>query len=147
MGVWEYVEVATGFLAGIGTLLVGMKMMSGGMERAADKGLRKLFSKMSDNRFAGVGVGCAVTALVQSSSATTVMVVGFVNAGVMTLFQATSIIMGANIGTTITAQIAALQTFDFISLAMALTSVGAFTAMFAKKDGTKVPQTSCAAWG
>ena len=98
MGVWEYVEVAIGFLAGIGTLLVGMKMMSGGMERAADKGLRKLFSKMSDNRFAGVGVGCAVTALVQSSSATTVMVVGFVNAGVMTLFQATSIIMGANIG-------------------------------------------------
>ena len=83
MGVWEYVEVAIGFLAGIGTLLVGMKMMSGGMERAADKGLRKLFSKMSDNRFAGVGVGCAVTALVQSSSATTVMVVGFVNAGVM----------------------------------------------------------------
>ena len=55
MGVWEYVEVAIGFLAGIGTLLVGMKMMSGGMERAADKGLRKLFSKMSDNRFAGVG--------------------------------------------------------------------------------------------
>ena len=87
MGVWEYVEVAIGFLAGIGTLLVGMKMMSGGMERAADKGLRKLFSKMSDNRFAGVGVGCAVTALVQSSSATTVMVVGFVNAGVMTLFS------------------------------------------------------------
>ena len=56
MGVWEYVEVAIGFLAGIGTLLVGMKMMSGGMERAADKGLRKLFSKMSDDRFAGVGV-------------------------------------------------------------------------------------------
>lgn len=137
MGVWEYVEVAIGFLAGIGTLLVGMKMMSGGMERAADKGLRKLFSKMSDNRFAGVGVGCAVTALVQSSSATTVMVVGFVNAGVMTLFQATSIIMGANIGTTVTAQILALQSFSVTAIFTLFAFVGVMVQMFAKSDTAK----------
>ena len=137
MGVWEYVEVSIDFLAGIGTLLVGMKMMSGGMERAADKGLRKLFSKMSDNRFAGVGVGCAVTALVQSSSATTVMVVGFVNAGVMTLFQATSIIMGANIGTTVTAQILALQSFSVTAIFTLFAFVGVMVQMFAKSDTAK----------
>lgn len=137
MGIWEYIEVAISFLAGIGTLLIGMKMMSGGMERAADKGLRKLFSKMSDNRFVGVGVGCAVTALVQSSSATTVMVVGFVNAGVMTLFQATSIIMGANIGTTVTAQILALQSFSVTAIFTLFAFVGVFIQMFAKKDSAK----------
>ena len=137
MGVWEYIKIAIGFFAGIGTLLVGLKMMSGGMERASDKGLRKLFSKMSDNRFIGVGVGCAVTALVQSSAATTVMVVGFVNAGVMTLFQATSIIMGANIGTTVTAQILALQSFSITADFTLFAFVGVMVQMLAKSDTAK----------
>lgn len=92
---------------------------------------------MSDNRFAGVGVGCAVTALVQSSSATTVMVVGFVNAGVMTLFQATSIIMGANIGTTVTAQILALQSFSVTAIFTLFAFVGVMVQMFAKSDTAK----------
>ena len=107
------------------------------MEKLANNRLKSLFNKTSKNGFVGVGIGLVSTMVVQSSSLTTVMVVGLVNAGIMSPYQATTIIMGANIGTTITAQIAALQTFDFISLAMALTSVGAFTAMFAKKDGTK----------
>lgn len=92
---------------------------------------------MSDNRFIGVGVGCAVTALVQSSAATTVMVVGFVNAGVMTLFQATSIIMGANIGTTVTAQILALQSFSITAVFTLFAFVGVMVQMLAKSDTAK----------
>ena len=105
-------EVLTSVLfliAGLGVLMIGMKMLSEGLERSAGKGMRKLFGKISDNRFAGVGVGAVATVLVNSSAATTVMVIGFVNAGLMTLVQATAIIMGANIGTTVTGQILAFK--------------------------------------
>lgn len=133
----QYVYAVAAFLGGLGAFLVGVKLLSESMEKLASKRLKNLFNKTSKNGFAGVGMGLVSTMVVQSSSLTTVMVVGLVNAGIMSLYQATTIIMGANIGTTVTAQIAALQTFDFISLAMALTCVGAFTAMFAKRDGTK----------
>ena len=133
----QYVYAVASFLGGLGAFLIGVKLLSESMEKLANNRLKSLFNKTSKNGFVGVGIGLVSTMVVQSSSLTTVMVVGLVNAGIMSLYQATTIIMGANIGTTITAQIAALQTFDFISLAMALTSVGAFTAMFAKKDGTK----------
>ena len=85
-------------LAGLGILLVGFKMLSDNIEKLANSGLRKLFDKTSNNRFVGVGIGAAATALIQSSGATTIMVVGFVNAGVMSLMQAAAVIMGANIG-------------------------------------------------
>lgn len=124
-------------LAGSGVFMTGMKLMSDGLERSAGPGMRKLFGKISNNRFAGVGVGAAVTAIIQSSAATTVMVIGFVNAGIMTLFQATSIIMGANIGTTVTGILISLSAFNVSMYAMALSLVGVFFMMFSRKDVLK----------
>ena len=90
-------------LAGVGIFIVGMNFLSDALEKSAGEGMKKLLGKISNNRFSGVGIGAGVTAIIQSSSATSVMVIGLVNAGVMTLMQATPIIMGANIGTTVTA--------------------------------------------
>lgn len=92
-------------LGGMTVFMIGMKIMSNNLEQAAGSKMRAMMSKISNNRFAGVGIGAAVTALMNSSGATTVMLVGFVNVGVISLAQATTIIMGANIGTTISAQI------------------------------------------
>lgn len=133
----EIIQSILMLLAGCGVFMTGMKLMSDGLERSAGKGMRKLFGKISNNRFAGVGVGCAVTAIIQSSSATSVMVIGFVNAGLMTLFQATSIIMGANIGTTITGIIISFSAFKLNLYIAALALVGVFIMMFAKRDGLK----------
>ncbi len=124
-------------LAGLGVLMTGMKMLSEGLERSAGGSMRKLFGRISNNRFAGIGVGAVATILVNSSAATTVMVIGFVNAGLMTLFQATSIIMGANIGTTLTGVIIALSGFDIGSYMAVLVFVGVVITMFAKNDTVK----------
>jgi phosphate:Na+ symporter len=96
-------------LGGIVVFMIGMEMMGANLEKAAGKNIRKLMSKAAKNRFTGIGTGAVVTALVNSSAATTVMIVGFVNVGFMTLTQAASVIMGANIGTTISAFIMALS--------------------------------------
>ncbi len=96
-------------LGGLGLFLYGMQMMSNGLEAAAGNRMKKILEKLTANRFLGVLVGAGITAAIQSSSATTVMVVGFVNSGMMTLGQAVWIIMGANIGTTITGQLIALD--------------------------------------
>ena len=90
-------------LGGAALFLYGMNVMSGGLEKVAGDSMQRLIENLTSNLFKGVLVGAAVTALIQSSGATTVMVVGFVNAGMMTLRQASGIIMGANIGTTVTA--------------------------------------------
>ena len=111
-------------LAGVGVFIAGMNMLSDGLERSAGGGLKKMLGKISNNRFAGVGVGAGVTAIIQSSSATSVMVIGFVNAGIMTLYQATSIIMGANIGTTITGILVSLQSLPISDFAMLLAFIG-----------------------
>ncbi|MEG1510054.1 MAG: Na/Pi cotransporter family protein, partial [Clostridia bacterium] len=127
-------------LSGLGVFLFGMKTMGDNIESVAGNKLRKVFNKISNNRIFGLGVGLGATAIIQSSSATTVMVVGFVNAGIMTLVQATPIIMGANIGTTITAQIAALSAFEFFpisALLAALVCIGAFM-MMSKKENLKL---------
>ena len=126
------------FIAGLGTFLVGCKLLSDNIEVLANRGLKKLFNKSSKNKLVGVGIGAATTAVVQSSSATTVLVVGFVNAGVMSLFQAATVIMGANIGTTITAQIVALKSFDVSMYAMAFSAIGIFINIIAKSDKVKV---------
>lgn len=111
-------------LGGLGLFLYGMQMMSGGLEAAAGNKMKKILEKLTSNRFLGVLVGAVITAVIQSSSATTVMVVGFVNSGMMTLRQAVWIIMGANIGTTITGQLIALDVgaiaplFAFAGVAM-----------------------------
>lgn len=124
-------------LAGLGVLLIGLKLLSENIEKLANAGLKKIFNKTSKNPFVGVGIGAASTAIIQSSAATTVMVVGFVNAGIITLYQATAIIMGANIGTTITAQIVALGDFPLTMYAMALAAIGAFMNMLGKKNKIK----------
>ena len=98
-----------GLMSGLGLFLYGMKMMGEGLEKAAGANLRRLLEKLTKNTFMGVLVGAVFTAIIQSSSATTVMVVGFVNAGLMNLAQATGLIMGANIGTTITGQLVAFK--------------------------------------
>lgn len=124
-------------LGGLGAFLLAFKILSENIEKLANAGLKKLFNRFSKNRFVGVGIGTLITAIIQSSSATTVMIVGFVNAGVMDLFQATSMIMGANIGTTITAQIVALNSFDFAKYATVLACIGIFMNMLAKKEKVK----------
>ena len=95
-------------LAGVGVFIVGMNFMSEALGKSAGEGMKRLLGRISNNRFSGVGIGAGVTAIIQSSSATSVMVIGLVNAGVMTLMQATPIIMGANIGTTATGWILVL---------------------------------------
>lgn len=124
-------------LAGLGVLMIGMKMLSEGLERSAGTSMRKLFGKISNNRFAGIGVGAVATILVNSSAATTVMVIGFVNAGLMTLLQATSIIMGANVGTTLTGVIIALSGFDIGAYMALLAFIGVILTMFSKNDIVK----------
>ncbi len=131
------VEAIIGLLAGLGALLIGFKLLSDNIEKLATSGLKKLFNKTSKNPWVGVGIGAAVTAIIQSSGASTVMVVGFVNAGLMTLFQAAAMIMGANIGTTVTAQIAALGSFDIGLYATLLVCIGAFMNMLCKKEKPK----------
>ena len=113
-----------GLLGGLALFLHGMQMMSSGLEAAAGSKMKLILERLTANRFLGVLVGAGITAVIQSSSATTVMVVGFVNSGMMTLNQAVWIIMGANIGTTITGQLIALDVgalaplFAFIGVAM-----------------------------
>jgi phosphate:Na+ symporter len=99
-------------LAGIGVFIVGMNFLSSSLQKVAGPGMKKLIGKITQNRFAGVGIGATVTALIQSSAATTVMVIGFVNIGTMTLAQATAVIMGANIGTTVTGLLVSLSSLD-----------------------------------
>ena len=117
--------------------MFGMKFMSDGLERSAGGGMRKLLGKISSNRFAGVGVGAVVSAVIHSSAATTVMVIGFVNAGLMTLTQATAIIMGANIGTTITGVMVSLSAFSLNAIFGVLAFFGAMMVMFLKKEKYK----------
>ncbi|MFA6865990.1 MAG: Na/Pi cotransporter family protein [Clostridia bacterium] len=133
----QYVYMVFALLAGLGAFLIGVKLLSDNTEKLSTKGIRDLFKKTSNNKLVGVGIGVVVTSIIQSSSLTTVMVVGFVNAEIMSLSQAAAIIMGANIGTTITAQIAALQAFKFSAIAMGLTGIGIFIALLGKKDKIK----------
>lgn len=119
-------------LGGLGVFLFGMKILGDYLQNAAGDKIKNMLGKVGNNRFAAVGIGTAVTAVIQSSSATTVMVVGFVNAGIMTLFQATGIIMGANIGTTITAQIVALSVLPVTEIFVMLTGIGFFLTMISK---------------
>lgn len=123
-------------LGGMAVMLFGMHIMGNNLERVAGGNLKKLLGKMTSNRFVGVGVGATVTGIIQSSAATTVMLVGFVNVGLMTLSQATSVIMGANIGTTITAQMLSLTGvgFDAAAYASFIAGIGAILGMFVKND-------------
>lgn len=120
-----------GLLGGLALFLYGMQMMSAGLEAAAGNKMKQILEKLTANRFLGVVVGALITAVIQSSSATTVMVVGFVNSGMMTLMQAVWIIMGANIGTTITGQLIAL---DVGAIAPLIAFLGVAVVVFSKNQ-------------
>ena len=128
--------------AGIGVFLVACQTMSNNLESAGSRGLRRLFARTGDNKWVGVGIGLAGTAAIQSSGAVTVMVIGFVNVGIMSLTQAATIIYGSNIGTTVTAQLVALGMFGRNSISTtiifaAFAGIGAFISLFAKRDKWK----------
>ena len=107
----DFFDMLVGILGGLALFLYGMKVMSDGLQKVAGDKMRTVLSAMTTNRLAGVGTGFLVTSVIQSSSATTVMLVGFVNAGLLTLNQSIGVIMGANIGTTATAWLVAVFGF------------------------------------
>ena len=128
------VNVIVELLGGLGLLLFGMKLMGDGLENAAGEKLKVILEKVTSNKYMGVLVGAFVTAVIQSSGATTVMVVSFVNSGLMSLMQATGVIMGANIGTTITAQ---MVSFKLDGIAPLFIGLGAIILLVAKKKRVK----------
>lgn len=117
-------------IGGLGLFLTGMQFMSEGLQKSSGDSLKKILEKLTTNRVIGTGVGAIVTAVIQSSSATTVMVVGFVSAGLMSLTQALSVILGANIGTTITGQIIA---FKISAVSLPCIGIGSILYIFFKK--------------
>ena len=140
----EYISSLFEFAGGIGMFLYGMNTMADGMQRSAGGKMKKLLGYLTSNRLLAIIVGAVITAIIQSSGATTVMVVGFVNAGLMTLVQAVGVIMGANIGTTITAWIVSLGQLGDAAKVMnpsfyapVLIGIGAFVILFSKKDKVK----------
>lgn len=140
--VMTIVNSAFFILGGIAVFMLGMNMMGTNLENAAGKSMRRLMGKATKNRFIGVGTGAAVTAIVNSSAATTVMIVGFVNVGLMTLTQAASVIMGANIGTTISAFIMALSSaggaqFSIAAVFALVAFAGFVVTLVGKKDKLK----------
>lgn len=126
--------MAIGLFGGLTLFLYGMEKMSDALKRAAGDRLKLLLKKLTSNRLAGVMTGTMITAVIQSSSVTTVLVVGFISAGLMSLTQAVGVIMGANIGTTITAQIIA---FKVTKAALAIIALGYFTSLLTKGEKTK----------
>ncbi|MBQ1230359.1 MAG: Na/Pi cotransporter family protein [Clostridia bacterium] len=133
-------------LAGVGVFIVGMNFMSDALEKSAGSGMKKMLERISNNRLSGVGIGAGVTAIIQSSSATSVMVIGLVNAGVMTLMQATPIIMGANIGTTITGLLVALKN-DYFNMLMYLLAFAGVMMGFFKSERIKLAGLLCSGLG
>ena len=130
----EYINILLGLFSGLALFLFGMEFMGDGLENAAGSRLKSFFDKAITNPLKGALVGTIVTAIIQSSSATTVMVVGFVNAGLMSLYQAVGVIMGANIGTTITGQLITFKIDDYIPLFII---IGAALILFMKQEKRK----------
>lgn len=124
-------------LAGTGVFLVGVNLLTSNIEQLATSKIKVLFGKTANKKIVNVGIGAATTALIQSSGVTTVLIVGFVNVGIMNLYQATAMIMGANIGTTITAQIASLSAFPITTYVQALVFIGVMMSMICKKENFK----------
>lgn len=127
-------EIAVDLLGGLGMFLYGMNVMGDGLQKAAGEKLKRIIELLTKNKFMGVFVGTIVTAIIQSSSATTVMTTGFVNAGIMTLQQAIGVIMGANIGTTVTAQ---LVSFNIEKAAPIAIGLGMIIWFITKKQNIK----------
>ena len=130
-------ESIISLLVGVALFIAGMSIMSGGLKKVAGKGLKRLFNKIGNNRFASLGIGAAVTALIQSSGATSVMTVGFINAGVMTIFQGLCITLGAYIGTTVTGLLVSLSSVQSLSMFLPLTALVGVIFTFIKKERFK----------
>ena len=126
--------LTTGLLGGMGMFLYGMEMMSDGMKVTAGNSMRTILEKLTSNKYLAVVVGAFVTMVIQSSSATTVMLVSFVNSGLLAFSQALGVILGSNIGSTVTAQIVAFKVTDY---ALLLIAAGSLMALFSKKDTIK----------
>lgn len=144
--IMQLIQSLIWLLAGVGVFIVGMNFMGDALEKSAGSGMKRLLERISNNRFSGVGIGAGVTAIIQSSSATSVMVIGLVNAGVMTLMQATPIIMGANIGTTITGVLVALKN-DYFNMAMYLLAFAGVMMGFFKNQKIKIAGSLCCGLG
>lgn len=129
MGDFDILPFVYGVMGGLGLFLYGMKLMSEGLQKSAGDSMRRILEKLTSNWLIGAIVGVVVTAIIQSSSATTVMVVGFVNAGLLKLTQALTVVLGANIGTTVTAQIIA---FKITKLALPAIGIGVCMRLFMK---------------
>jgi len=126
--------IITGLLGGLGMFLYGMEMMSDGMKMTAGDSMRSILEKLTSNRYIAVLIGAFVTMVIQSSSATTVMLVSFVNSGLLGFTQALGVVLGSNIGSTVTAQIVAFKITDY---ALLLIAAGSIMSLFAKKDTVK----------
>ena len=144
--IMQLIQSLIWLLAGVGVFIVGMNFMGEALEKSAGSGMKRMLEKISNNRFSGVGIGAGVTAIVQSSSATSVMVIGLVNAGVMTLMQATPIIMGANIGTTVTGIIVSLKN-DYFNMLMYILAFAGVMMGFFKKEKIKIAGLLCSGLG
>lgn len=121
-------------IGGLGLFVLGIKMMGDGLQKAAGHKMKEILSHLTRNRFIGLGIGTLVTSIIQSSSATSVIIVGFINAGLMNLIQAIPVIFGANIGTTVTAQIIAFKLTDY---ALPVVGIGVSMYLFGKRERTK----------
>ncbi|MCK5542323.1 MAG: Na/Pi cotransporter family protein [Desulfobacterales bacterium] len=130
----DLLEILVQTLGGLALFILGMKTMTDGLQMIAGQKIKKVLEAVSSNRILGCATGAGVTAVIQSSSATTVMLIGFVSAGIMTLQQATGVILGANIGTTVTAQLIA---FKISSIALPAIAIGVPLKFFAKKRKTR----------
>jgi len=128
---------AVRLLAGTGVFLVGVHLLTANIEQLATGRIKSLFGRTADKRIANVGIGAAATAIIQSSGVSTVLIVGFVNVGIVDLYQAAAMIMGANIGTTVTAQIAALSAFPITTYIQVLVFIGIMMSMICKSDNLK----------
>ena len=131
------IEMLFKFVGGLGMFLYGMHVMADGLQKSAGGKMKQLLGVLTNHRILGVLVGTLVTAIIQSSSATTVMVVGFVNAGIISLTQAVGVIMGANIGTTVTSWLVSMSEWGDIMkpefFAPVLIGIGAFIVLFSQK--------------
>ena len=132
----EIIESIITLLVGAATFLVGMNLMSSGLKKSTGKSVKRLFKKTENNRFIGMGIGATATALIQSSAATSVMTIGFISAGIMTVFQGVSVILGAYLGTTVTGLLVSLSSLNISKYLLLVTVVGVVL-MFFKKESLK----------
>lgn len=132
----EIIESIITLLVGAATFLVGMNLMSSGLKKSTGKSVKRLFKKTENNRFIGMGIGASATALIQSSAATSVMTIGFISAGIMTVFQGVSVILGAYLGTTVTGLLVSLSSLNISKYLLLVTVIGVVL-MFFKKESLK----------